>query len=79
MTLFTLWKTNKEDDSVTLLGQSTDEDFLKQTARNLNDNDKFVVKNNGATIVGNNSIFDVFDKNDVKSVFEITHKLDEDE
>lgn len=78
MTLFTLWKTDKKEEKVTLIGQSTNEDLLKEKAKELNDNEQFVIKDKGLSILGNNSNFDIFDKNDVKASLGTTHKLDDE-
>lgn len=70
MALFTLWKSSKEEDKTTLIGQSTDKNLLIDTAKKHARNDgSFAVSNQGETITTKENIFDIFDKNDVMSNF----------
>lgn len=75
MALFTLYKTNKKEKETTLLGQSTDPALLADAARRLNDNTQFVIKKDGS-IAGKESMFDIVEKDLVKSTLGYTVDLE---
>ncbi len=66
MSILTLWKTRKEDGDVQLVGQSTSREVLENAANILNDNAQFVKKADGS-IFGNNSSFEIFSKDELRS------------
>lgn len=66
-------KTDKKEQDVSLLGQSTDPDVLEEAAERLNDNEQFVKKADGS-IFGNNSSFEIVTKDEMRAASVILHE-----